>query len=80
MQAWKSWHDEMQSAYLYRIVAQHETLKNRQQLFTRLAQEAEHQAGLWAKEAELKLVQRSIVHTVSKNAKTYPIFLAIFSN
>ena len=52
MQAWKSWHDEMQSAYLYRIVAQHETLQNRQQLFTRLAQEAEHQAGLWAKEAE----------------------------
>ncbi len=41
---------------------------------------SEDNLNLWAKEAELKLVQRSIVHTVSKNAKTYPIFLAIFSN
>jgi len=52
MQFYNSWHEEMQSAYLYKVVAQHEHLQNRKQLFTRLAEEAEHQAGLWAKEAK----------------------------
>lgn len=52
MQAQQSWHEEMQSAYLYRVIAQNESQKNRQQLFSRLAQEAEHQASIWAKHAQ----------------------------
>lgn len=38
------------------------------------------QLNLWAKEVGLKFINRSIVNVVSKNDKTYPIFLAIFSN
>lgn len=41
---------------------------------------SEDQLNLWAKEAGLKFIGRSIVNTISKNDKSYPIFLAIFSN
>jgi ubiquinone/menaquinone biosynthesis C-methylase UbiE len=41
---------------------------------------SEDQLNLWAKEVGLKFINKSIVNTVSKNDKSYPIFLAIFSN
>ena len=44
-----SWRDEKRSAYLYTIISSIERDATRQQLFSRLAQEAESQAGIWAK-------------------------------
>jgi VIT1/CCC1 family predicted Fe2+/Mn2+ transporter len=42
----ESWKEEMRSAYLYRIVAKHES-KTLQTLFSELANEAEKQAKIW---------------------------------
>ena len=42
-----SWQEEKQSAYLYRIIAVHEKIESRQQLFIELAQEAESQSKVW---------------------------------
>lgn len=46
----ESWHEEKQSAYLYRIVSDAESGTPRQILFLELANAAEKQAGLWAQE------------------------------
>lgn len=37
------------------------------------------QNAAWAQELGLKLKSRSIVHTVNKNEKNYPIFLAVYT-
>mgnify|MGYP005846661151 FL=1 len=42
-----SWHEEMQSAWLYRVVAECERGTPREALFHELAQAAEDQAGIW---------------------------------
>lgn len=47
-----SWLEEMQSAYLYKVVAEKEKVQSRKQLFLKLAHEAEHQAQLWITEAK----------------------------
>lgn len=52
MQEKNGWLEEMQSAYLYKVVARKEKILSRQQLFLKLAREAEHQATLWASEAK----------------------------
>jgi len=46
----ESWHEEKQSAYLYRIVSDAESGTPRQILFLELAQAAEVQANLWLTE------------------------------
>ncbi len=46
----ESWHEEKQSAYLYRIVSDAESGTSRQVLFLELADAAEKQARLWAQE------------------------------
>jgi VIT1/CCC1 family predicted Fe2+/Mn2+ transporter len=50
-QALESWHEEMRSAWLYRIVSDAESGSPRQVLFLELAQAADGQAALW--EAEM---------------------------
>lgn len=52
MLALNNWQEEKRSAYLYRLIARTEKVTSRQQLFTRLAEEAENQAELWAQELE----------------------------
>lgn len=44
-----SWREEMQAAYLYRVVAAVEAGSPRASLFTGLASEAEKQAAIWAR-------------------------------
>lgn len=44
-----SWREEKRSAYLYTVISSNEKNATRQQLFSRLAQEAESQAGIWAR-------------------------------
>jgi len=44
----ESWRDEMRSAHIYRALAVVERDTPRERLFSRLAEEAEEQAGLWA--------------------------------
>jgi VIT1/CCC1 family predicted Fe2+/Mn2+ transporter len=44
----ESWQEEKRSAYLYTVISLCEKNPTRQQLFSRLAQEAEAQAGIWA--------------------------------
>lgn len=46
----ESWHEEKQSAYLYRIVSDAESGTPRQILFLELANAAEKQAALWVQE------------------------------
>lgn len=43
-----SWHEEMQSIYLYRVMAEAEQDPTRKRLFADLADAAQHQAGIWA--------------------------------
>lgn len=47
----QGWRHERRSAWLYRVMAEVETLSHRRQLFIALAEEAEKQAGIWAAEA-----------------------------
>lgn len=51
MADFNNWHEEMRSAYLYRVVADVETGTPRQSLFKELADEAENQAAIWARQA-----------------------------
>jgi VIT1/CCC1 family predicted Fe2+/Mn2+ transporter len=51
MAATGSWTQEMESAYLYRALAEAEAAPERRALFARLAGEAEAQAAIWAQEA-----------------------------
>lgn len=44
----KSWREEKRSAYLYAVISSQEAIPSRRQLFSRLAQEAEAQANIWA--------------------------------
>jgi VIT1/CCC1 family predicted Fe2+/Mn2+ transporter len=44
----ESWHEEKRSAYLYAVISSTEKNHIHQQLFSRLAQEAEAQADIWA--------------------------------
>ena len=46
---WKGWREEMQAAYLYRVVAEMEAGTPRASLFTELVSEAEKQAAIWAR-------------------------------
>lgn len=48
----EGWHEEKQSAYLYRILAERETRRELRTLFTKLAAAAEEQAAYWAKLAD----------------------------
>lgn len=55
------WQEEMRSAYLYKIIADSESLTEHKALFARLAMEAENQAGLWVKairDADLQVPTR----------------------
>lgn len=45
------WHEEMRSAYLYRIIADCERGTPREQMFRSLAEEAEGQAAIWARQS-----------------------------
>jgi VIT1/CCC1 family predicted Fe2+/Mn2+ transporter len=54
MHALNSWREEKRSAYLYRIISDHESGTPRQLLFLELAKEADEQALLW--EGELKKI------------------------
>ncbi|MGH8335988.1 MAG: VIT1/CCC1 transporter family protein, partial [Gammaproteobacteria bacterium] len=44
-----SWHEEQQSAYLYRVLADCEPVPELRTLFIKLAQTAEDQSQHWAK-------------------------------
>jgi VIT1/CCC1 family predicted Fe2+/Mn2+ transporter len=48
MSARESWAHEMESVFLYGVIAEVETSPERRALFTKLAGEAKGQAGLWA--------------------------------
>jgi len=48
MDALSSWQQEKQSAYLYRVIAQVEQSPARRALFSKLAEEADGQAAIWA--------------------------------
>jgi VIT1/CCC1 family predicted Fe2+/Mn2+ transporter len=50
MSARESWGHEMESVFLYRVVAAAEAAEERRALFTKLAGEAEGQAAIWAEE------------------------------
>jgi VIT1/CCC1 family predicted Fe2+/Mn2+ transporter len=50
MSARESWAQEMESVFLYRVIAEAESSPERRNLFTKLAGEAESQAGIWADE------------------------------
>jgi VIT1/CCC1 family predicted Fe2+/Mn2+ transporter len=50
MSARESWQHEMESVFLYRVVAEAEPADDRRVLFTKLAGEAEAQAAIWAEE------------------------------
>jgi len=47
MSEFESWHEEMQSAYLYRVMCDVETEPRRQQLFQELEKAAREQALIW---------------------------------
>jgi VIT1/CCC1 family predicted Fe2+/Mn2+ transporter len=49
MSSLENWREEKRSAFLYRVMAKAEKDPLRRNLFSGLAQEAEHQAGLWAR-------------------------------
>ena len=50
MSARESWGQEMESVFLYRVVAEVEPADDRRALFKKLAGEAEAQAAIWAEE------------------------------
>jgi VIT1/CCC1 family predicted Fe2+/Mn2+ transporter len=50
MSARKSWAQEMESAYLYRVLADSDPAPERRVLFAKLAEEATAQAAIWAAE------------------------------
>ena len=90
MHAKNGWLEEMQSAYLYKIVAEAEKVASRKQLFLQLAHEAESQAEHWAIEAKkagcevtseycpstrVKIVTWLIRHVGSENIK--PVLAAV---
>src|SRR5262245_19052298 len=50
MSARESWGHEMESVFLYRVVAAAEASEERRALFTKLAGEAEAQAAIWNEE------------------------------
>ncbi len=52
MQLFENWYEEKRSAYLYTIIAAHETSKTRRTLFVELAELANKQASIWEKELE----------------------------
>ncbi len=52
MEAFKSWYEEKQSAYLYRVVAKKEPQHQYQQLFIELADAAEKQALIWEQQLQ----------------------------
>ena len=47
----EGWHEEKRSAYLYRVMAEAEAGTPRAALFSGLAEEAENQAGIWARQS-----------------------------
>src|SRR2546421_12111272 len=55
-QSGEGWLDETRSAYLYRVIAEVERGSPRSELFRKLANEAEGQAAIWAKNAGLASV------------------------
>src|SRR3982751_2052588 len=54
MSARESWGHEMESVFLYRVVAEVEPSAERRALFTKLAGEAEAQAAIWAEQIKKK--------------------------
>jgi VIT1/CCC1 family predicted Fe2+/Mn2+ transporter len=64
-----SWNEEMQSAYLYQVVAQAEAGTPRRALFLELRQEAEKQAAIWAQRIEGAGGQRPLVFTPGLRAR-----------
>jgi len=52
MSARESWRHEMESVFLYRVVAEAEPAEDRRALFRKLAGEAEAQAAIWADEIQ----------------------------
>lgn len=52
MGARESWAQEMESAFLYRVIAEAETSEDRRGLFAKLATEAENQAAIWRAEID----------------------------
>lgn len=51
MSATENWAEEMQSAYLYRVLAETEPDPGKKTLFRRLGEAAQSQAGIWAQQA-----------------------------
>lgn len=51
MDIYNNWWEEKRSAYLYALMAKHETVPIHKKLFNELHQAAEKQAGLWEKKA-----------------------------
>lgn len=64
----ESWYEEKSSAYLYNIIAAHETSETRRALFCELAGLANKQAILWEK--ELEKVGRKVPGTFKPNFRT----------
>src|SRR6187551_1674233 len=52
MSARDSWGHEMESVFLYRVVAEVEPSEERRTLFSKLAGEAEAQAAIWTEEIQ----------------------------
>ena len=90
MHAKNGWFEEMQSAYLYKIVAECEQEGSRKALFLQLAHEAENQANHWEQEAtkagctvtesyqpstRIRIVAWLIRHIGAKNIK--PVLAAV---
>ncbi|MCX7627811.1 MAG: VIT1/CCC1 transporter family protein [Methylophilaceae bacterium] len=69
MHALRRWKKDSRSAYLYRALSDHESGTVRQLLFLELAQEADQQAMLWAREARKSGVVLPAFYTPSLTAK-----------
>lgn len=68
MQSLENWYEEKRSAYLYHIIAAHETSKTRITLFNELADLANKQAAIW--ENELKKNNQPIPHSFRPDLRT----------
>src|SRR5438132_1097649 len=75
----ENWHEEKRSAWLYRIIAQHEVDLTRKTLFLELAEKAEQQAGIWEKKIPAAtLPARPIKFRPELRARIVAKLIAIF--
>jgi vacuolar iron transporter family protein len=69
MDALKSWSHEKESAYLYRIISEVETSPRQKGLFARLADEADKQAAIWAKQVHASNGKAALSYVPSARAR-----------